>query len=149
MTISAPYSRVLASLIVGASDGMTITAGTPSACAAAATPCAWLPDDHATTPLRQPAASSWARALKAPRNLNEPVRCSGSALTSRRPPSRALTAGDSRSGVTTACPASRPAAARIAAISGSEAGDEAIEDFLYRRLVERRDMADVRDGHRQ
>src|SRR5258706_13975299 len=72
---------------------------------------------------------------------------------SRRPPSRALTAGDSRSGVSTASPAIRVAAARIAAMPGmaisgpgSEAGDEVIEHTLDLGLVKRRRMADA--GHR-
>ena len=43
--ISAPSARVLAILIAGASAGMTMVAGTPSSLAAAATPCAWLPDE--------------------------------------------------------------------------------------------------------
>ena len=34
----------------GASDGMTMVAGTPKIRAASATPCAWLPEDTATTP---------------------------------------------------------------------------------------------------
>jgi hypothetical protein len=39
----------------GASAGMTMTAGRPRICAAAATPCAWLPEENATTPPFAPA----------------------------------------------------------------------------------------------
>ncbi len=45
MTTSAPSASTLARFTAGASDGMTITAGTPSSRAARATPCAWLPDE--------------------------------------------------------------------------------------------------------
>ena len=38
-------ARVLAILIAGASLGMTMVAGRPSSCAAAATPWAWLPEE--------------------------------------------------------------------------------------------------------
>src|SRR5260221_13948387 len=83
---------------------------------------------------------------------NEPVRCSGSALISSPPPSRALTAGDSRSGVSTAWPAMRPAAARMASISGSltsEPRNEVIEDTSDFWLVEGWGMADAGHGHRR
>jgi len=43
-------------LIAGASAGMMIQDGSPSIVAAAATPCAWLPDEKATTPLARSAA---------------------------------------------------------------------------------------------
>jgi hypothetical protein len=42
---------LLALAIAGASAGMMIQDGSPSSVAAAATPCAWLPDENATTPL--------------------------------------------------------------------------------------------------
>src|SRR5260221_13794375 len=83
---------------------------------------------------------------------NEPVRCSGSALISSPPPSRALTAGDSRSGVSTAWPAMRAAAARMASISGSltsEPRNEVIENTFDFRLVEGWGMADAGHGHRR
>ena len=44
-TTSAPSASTRARLSAGASDGMTITAGTPNSRAARATPCAWLPDE--------------------------------------------------------------------------------------------------------
>src|ERR1700735_4221366 len=43
--------------------------------AAAATPCAWLPDENATTPPLRASSGIDDSLLKAPRNLNEPVRC--------------------------------------------------------------------------
>src|SRR5262245_44855274 len=115
---SAPYARVFAILMAGASAGITITAGRARICAAAATPCAWLPDEKATTP---PFASRgiWLILLKAPRNLNDPVRCSVSGLMNTRPPARALRSCDSSSGVSIAWPARRAAAASTAARSGS------------------------------
>ena len=37
-------------LMAGASEGMTMTAGTPNSRAARATPCAWLPEEYVMTP---------------------------------------------------------------------------------------------------
>jgi len=45
-------------------------------CAAAATPWAWLPEENATTPPPRACCGIEDSLLKAPRNLNEPVRCS-------------------------------------------------------------------------
>ena len=44
-TISAPKPFALSDLILGAVVGMTTTAGAPSARAAIATACPWLPDE--------------------------------------------------------------------------------------------------------
>ena len=44
--------------------------------AAAATPWAWLPEENATTPPPRAACGIDDSLLKAPRNLNDPVRCS-------------------------------------------------------------------------
>ena len=44
-TTWAPSASTRARLIAGASDGMTIAAGTPSRRAARATPWAWFPDE--------------------------------------------------------------------------------------------------------
>ena len=49
-TTSAPNAAVRSRFGFGASDGMTITDGMFSSFAAWATPCAWLPDENATTP---------------------------------------------------------------------------------------------------
>ena len=49
-TTMAPDRSVRARLIAGASLGITMVAGTPNRRAASATPCAWLPEDAATTP---------------------------------------------------------------------------------------------------
>ena len=45
VTISAPSAATRSRLMAGASDGMTMTAGTPSSRAARATPWAWFPDE--------------------------------------------------------------------------------------------------------
>ena len=42
---------------------MTMVAGMPSNCADKAMPCAWLPDEKATTPARRCPASNFASAL--------------------------------------------------------------------------------------
>src|SRR5215469_8282322 len=91
-------------------------------------------------------------ALNAPRNLKDPVRWRHSGLTRRRPPSRAFTTGDSMSGVRTARPSSRAAAARMSASSGSagrgsEATDEGIDGGGCIGFVEIRRVADTRHGN--
>ena len=84
---------------------------------AAATPCAWLPDDQATTPLAACASSSWLSRLYAPRILNEPVRCRHSGFRYTRPPAISSSRGDQISGVLTAIESRRSAAATISVIS--------------------------------
>src|SRR3954454_22794988 len=82
-------------------------------CAAAATPWAWLPDENATTPpLRSPCGIEDS-LLKAPRNLNDPVRCSISGLMKTLAPVRSSSAGEDNSGVRTANGASTSAAESI------------------------------------
>ena len=44
-TTCAPSASTRARLTAGASEGMTIAAGTPRSRAARATPCAWLPEE--------------------------------------------------------------------------------------------------------
>src|ERR1700691_2974480 len=84
-------------------------------CAAAATPWAWLPDENATTPPPRALCGIDDSLLKAPRNLNDPVRCSISGLRKTRVPTRSLRTGDDSSGVRTAKGASTRAAASISA----------------------------------
>ena len=48
----APCPRAASALAIGASAGTKTSHGTPRAAAAAATPCAWLPAEAATTPPR-------------------------------------------------------------------------------------------------
>src|SRR5580692_12118469 len=84
-------------------------------CAAAATPCAWLPDENATTPPLRLACGIDDSLLKAPRNLNEPVRCSISGFRNTLVPTRSLRAGDDTSGVRTANEAMIRAAASMSA----------------------------------
>src|SRR3954451_11474936 len=78
--------------------------------AAAATPWAWLPDENATTPPPRSACGIEDSLLKAPRNLNDPVRCSISGLRKTRAPVRWSSAGEDNSGVRTANGASTAAA---------------------------------------
>ena len=101
-TISAPQAAVRSTFTGAAFSGITIVAGTPWSEAAAATPCAWLPLESATTPRAIRSAGVEASALKAPRNLNDPVRCRLSGLTKTSPSS-----GRRKSGVRTATPSSR------------------------------------------
>src|SRR5450432_4203884 len=83
--------------------------------AAAATPWAWLPEENATTPPPRAPCGIDDSLLKAPRNLNEPVRCSISGFRNTRAPARSSRAGDDNSGVRTANVASTRAAASISA----------------------------------
>src|ERR1700674_2438234 len=83
--------------------------------APAATPCAWLPEENATTPPPRFAMGIDDSLLKAPRNLNEPVRCSISGFRKTRVPARSLRTGADNSGVRTAYGASTRAAASISA----------------------------------
>src|SRR5260221_6964707 len=86
-------------------------------CAAAATPWAWLPDENATTPpLREPNGIDDS-LLKAPRNLNDPVRCSISGFRNTFVPARSLSTGNDNNGVRTANGATTRAAASISAAS--------------------------------
>src|SRR5688572_8529410 len=95
-----------------------MVAGMSSILAAAATPWAWLPDEKATTPARRLPASSWTRRLYAPRNLNDPVRCSDSTLRRIRPPSASSSGVAASKGVRRATPASLLAAACTSAKPG-------------------------------
>ena len=81
--------------------------------AAAATPWAWLPEEYATTPPPWLSCGIAERRLKAPRNLNEPVRCSISAFRNTLVPTRSSSTGEDNSGVRTANRATTRAAASI------------------------------------
>src|SRR5947209_7126665 len=91
-------------------------------CAACATPWAWLPDENATTPPPRALNGIDDNLLKAPRNLNDPVRCSISGFRKTLVPTRASRAGDDNSGVRTANAASTRAAASISAEMTGSAG---------------------------
>src|SRR6185437_4436605 len=82
-------------------------------CAAAATPWAWLPDENATTPPPRFSGGIDDSLLKAPRNLNDPVRCSSSGFRNTFAPRRSLSTGGDNSGVRTAYGAITFAAASI------------------------------------
>src|ERR1700675_4576622 len=84
-------------------------------CAAAATPWAWLPDENATTPPLRLSCGIDESLLKAPRNLNDPVRCNISGFRNTLVPARSLRTGGDNSGVRTANGASTRAAASISA----------------------------------
>src|ERR1700686_103723 len=83
--------------------------------AAAATPWAWLPEENATTPPPRAFCGIDDSLLKAPRNLNEPVRCSISGFRKTLVPTRSLRTGNDNSGVRTANGATTRAAASISA----------------------------------
>src|SRR5580698_2222596 len=101
-------------------------------CAAAATPWAWLPDENATTPPPREASGIDDSLLKAPRNLNEPVRCSNSGLRKIRVPARWSSAGEDNSGVRTAKPAKTRAAASMSAELTGKIGEDSVIRDLYR-----------------
>src|ERR1700737_4785874 len=110
--------------------------------AAAATPWAWLPEENATTP---PPRASWGiddNLLKAPRNLNDPVRCSISGFRKTLVPARWSSAGDDNSGVRTANGASTRAAASISAGLTGKVGDSCVIRALYRVPGHRGKMPD-------
>src|SRR5260370_31796585 len=101
-------------------------------CAAAATPWAWLPEENATTPPPRELNGIDDSLLKAPRNLNEPVRCSISGFRNPLVPARSLTTGRDSSGVRTANGASTRAAASISTeLTGRVENGSVIGD-LYR-----------------
>src|SRR5882757_9036167 len=100
-------------------------------CAAAATPWAWLPDENATTPPPRASIGIEDNLLKAPRNLNDPVRCSVSGFRKTFVPTRSLSAGDDNNGVRTAKGAITRAAASISAEVTGRIGDGSVIRDLY------------------
>src|SRR5690349_10537024 len=90
---------------------MQITAGTPSGFAASATPCAWLPDEKASTPRRLASTGSWLIVLYAPRNLKAPPRWKLSHLRKTSRPASSFSVREVITGVTFATPRSRSRAA--------------------------------------
>jgi hypothetical protein len=100
--------------------------------AAAATPWAWLPDENATTPPPRALCGIDDILLKAPRNLNDPVRCSISGFRKTRVPMRWSSAGDDISGVRTANGASTRAAASTSAELTGRVWDDSVISGLYR-----------------
>src|SRR6202795_3900554 len=101
-------------------------------CAAAATPWAWLPDENATTPPLRLSCGIDESRLKAPRNLNDPVRCSISGFRNTLVPTRSLRTGNDNSGVRTANGASTRAAASISAELTGRANEDCVIPDLYR-----------------
>src|SRR5712671_3269829 len=100
--------------------------------AAAATPWAWLPDENATTLPPRASCGIEDSLLKAPRNLNEPVRCSISGFRKTLVPARSLRTGGDNNGVRTANGASTRAAASISAALIGKIGERSAIPGLYR-----------------
>src|SRR6202158_839428 len=132
-TTCAPYALVRSRLESGASAGITMVACMFRIFAAAATPWAWLPDENATTPPPRAACGIDDSLLKAPRNLNDPVRCSISGFRKTLVPARSFSAADDKSGVRTATGASTRAAASIS----TELTGKVEESSTIPRLVSR------------
>src|ERR1700694_4769950 len=101
-------------------------------CAAAAPPWAWLRKENATTPPERLSCGIEASLLKAPRNLNDPVRCSISGFRNTLVPTRSLSTGDDISGVRTANGASTRAAASISTELTGRVEDSSVIRDLYR-----------------
>jgi hypothetical protein len=99
-------------LAIGASEGTKTSHATPRDAAAAASACAWLPADAATTPRAHPSSPSVASLLATPRTLNEPVRCRFSALSTTVPPARSENVRVERIGVRRATVSAAARAAR-------------------------------------
>ncbi|MGC0319447.1 hypothetical protein ABIG06_000076 [Bradyrhizobium sp. USDA 326] len=99
----------------GASAGITMVACMSRIFAAAATPWAWLPEENATTPPARLSCGIENTLLKAPRNLNEPVRWSISGFKNTFAPTRSLSTGKDNSGVRMAKGAITRAAASMSA----------------------------------
>src|SRR5665647_2487706 len=103
--------------------------------AAAATPWAWLPEENATTPPLRALCGIDDILLKAPRNLNDPVRCSISGFRNTLVPTRSSSAGEDNSGVRTANAASTRAAASISAeLTGKACDCWACDCWVIRAL---------------
>src|SRR5258705_445573 len=101
-------------------------------CAAAATPWAWLPEENATTPPPRAACGIEDSLLKAPRNLNDPVRCSISGFRNTFVPARSSSAGEDNSGVRTANGAKTRAAASMSTELTGRVDKGSIIRDLYR-----------------
>ena len=106
-------------------------------CAAAATPWAWLPEENATTPPLRLSCGIDDSLLKAPRNLNDPVRCSISGFRKTLVPTRSLRTGNDNSGVRTA----KGATTLRGGIDIGRADGWILADFRHPQFVSR-----LRDG---
>ena len=114
---SAPLALASSTDRAGADSGITTVAATPSAPAASATAMPWLPPLTATTPAARSASDSDVSFAKAPRALNDPVRCSSSSLSVTGTAKCAARPGLGRVGVRSTYGATRSAAARTSAMS--------------------------------
>src|SRR6218665_2988717 len=98
---------------------MTMALGMPSRDAANAIPCAWFPDENATTPERRCSSSNFDSALKAPLNLKAPIRCKFSHLKNSCSSSSLFMVVEVSTGVRWASPSSRLEAASTSSKEGS------------------------------
>src|SRR4051794_13740506 len=112
----------------------------PRALAAAASACAWLPADAATTPRAQPCSPSAASLADTPRTLNEPLRCRFSALNAIVPPASSDKVRDDSIGVRRA----NASTAARAAWTSSAVTRSAAEAVISVR--ERQDRVDLHVG---
>ncbi len=102
-TTSAPYRLAPSIFTSGAVVGITMTARTPSTCAASASDWPWFPDEYVMTPARFSGSDSRASMLYAPRILKAPDGWRFSHFTaSDGTPAREEDRETSRSGVTRA-----------------------------------------------
>ena len=99
---------------------MQMMAVVPTIRAASATPCAWFPDEYATTPRARSVAVSNRSLFSAPRILNEPARWRFSHLKKTWQPLASSNAAEEMTGVRWMRPASRWAAARTSSIVSRE-----------------------------
>src|ERR687886_2031083 len=86
---------------------MTTRASIPSTAAAYASACAWLPAEIEMTPRRFSSSERVESLFRTPRGLNEPVRCSSSALKDTSAPTRSESVRELSSGVRCKRPAIR------------------------------------------
>ena len=120
---SAPHPSTFDS---GASTGMNTSHGTPRALAAWASAQAWLPALPPVTPRAHPSPSA-ASLFRAPRILNEPVRCRFSALSATTPSRRWVSVSDGSTGVRLATSAIAPRARSMSSgVTVARVGDVAI-----------------------
>src|SRR5712692_7301235 len=121
---------------MGASAGTKIVAAIPASRAAQATACPWLPALAATTPPARSASPSVEILLKAPRILNEPVRCRFSALSATSRPASRENVSERKTGVTRATPSRQARAASMSRRSGAVTVidvEDLLEDLLNGR----------------
>ena len=111
-----------ATLLTGASSGISTTALVSWSRADSATAWLWFPDEVVSTPPARTSGSSAATWLYAPRSLKAPIRWRFSALRWSWAPVRSSSVRERSTGVRWATPARRPAAARTSSMVTGESG---------------------------